>query len=136
MPQLDGTEAWQPDAPLAVVLDLGHAGGGAERAGAGKTFLVETWWAGFMISVAPILDGGAEVHEGAFGDSAGYYGYEEVILAFAGVEGFVKVLPRRPWQTVGSAEAVSGDAEVVDEPGDSDGTVAVALLFHREVNGY
>ena len=136
VPQLDGAEAWQLDTPFAVVLDLGYAGGGAEGAGAGKTFLVETWRAGFMVSVAPVLDGGAKVHEGAFGDSAGYFGYEGVILAFVGVEIFVEVLPRRPGQTVGAAEAVSGDAEVVDEPGDADGSVAVALLFHREVNWY
>ena len=136
VPQLDGAEACEFNPALAVVLDLGDAGGGAEGAGAGKTFLVETWRAGFMVSVAPVLDGGAKVHEGAFGDSAGYCGYEGVILAFAGVEGFVKVLPRGPGQTVGAAEAVSGDAEVVDESGDSEGTVAVALLFHREVNGY
>ena len=89
-----------------------------------------------MVSVAPVLDGGAKIHEGAFGDSAGYFGYEGVILAFVGVEIFVEVLPRRPGQTVGTAETVSGDAEVVDEPGDADGAVAVALLLHREVNGY
>ena len=92
--------------------------------------------AGFMVSVAPVLDGGAKVHESAFGDAVGDCGDEGVILAFAGIEGFVEVLPRGPGQAVGAAEAVCGDAEVVDEPVDANGSPAVALLLDGEVNWY
>ena len=84
------------DITLAVVLDPGDAGGGAERAGAGTPLLVETWWAGLMVSVAPVSDGGAEVHEGALGDVFGDFGGEGVVLALTGVEGFIEILPGWP----------------------------------------
>ena len=96
MLQLDGAEACEFNPALAVVLDLGDAGGGAERAGAGAALLVETGLAGLMASVAPIFDGGAKVHEGALGDPTGHGGGEGVVLTLARVEGFVEVLPGRP----------------------------------------
>ena len=96
VPKLDGTEARDLDTTLAVVLDLGDAGGGAERAGTCTPLLVEPGRASLMVSVAPVFDGCAEVHEGAFGDAAGHGGGEWVILVLAGVESFVEILPGRP----------------------------------------
>ena len=89
-----------------------------------------------MVSVAPVFDGCAEVHEGAFGDAAGHGGGEWVILVLAGVENFVEILPGRPGHSVSAAEPVGGDAEVVDKSVDANGSPAVALLIDREVNGY
>ena len=65
--------------------------------------------------VAPVVDGGAEVVYGTFGDSVGDLGHEGELFVLAGVELFVEVLPGWPGQPVGAAEAMSGDAEVVDE---------------------
>ena len=65
------------DAPLAVVI---WATPEAARKEPVPTFLVETWWAGFMIVSRQFLMA-VEVHEGAFGHSANCY--EWVILALA-----------------------------------------------------
>ena len=132
MAQLDGTDDGQPDAALAVVLDLGDAGGGAEGACACGALLAKDRTPGFQVGIEPVPEGVSEVHERAFGDAAGNFGHERVVLLFAGIEGLVEVLPGWPGQVVGAAEAVGSDAEVVDEPVYADGAAAIPVLLDGE----
>ena len=85
---------WIRRLPLYLIREMPEAA--RKEAGAGTPLLVETWWAGLMVSVAPVCDGGAEVHEGALGDVFGDFGGEGVVLALTGVEGFVEILPGWP----------------------------------------
>ena len=98
------------DTTTAVLFNLSGPGGEAEGAGTSASLLPEGWSAGVMLRVTPVFDGGSEVHKNAFGDSAGHVSYEGVISTFAGIVGFVEVLPGRPGHPVGTAEAVGGDA--------------------------
>ena len=60
--------------PLYLTWEMPEAA--RKRAGAGAALLVETGRAGLMVSVAPVFDGGAKVHEGALGDPTGHGGGE------------------------------------------------------------
>ena len=87
-----------------------------------------------MAGVAPVLDRSAEIHEGALLHTTRNICDERVVLALAGVEAFVQVLPGRPGHPVGAAEAVSGDAEIVDEACDADCAATVSFLPDGEAH--
>ena len=129
-------EQGQLDTTLPVVPELRHAGARAERARSGPELLSEPGRSCRMVGVAPVPERGAEVHERALLDTAGYLTDERIVLALGGVEGFVEVLPGGPGHPVGAAESVSSDAEVVDEARYADGTAAVSLLPDRETDGH
>ena len=84
-----------------------------------------------MARVAPVSQGGPEVHEGSILHAAGDFAGERVVLALGRVECLVEILPGRPGHTVCAAEAVRNDAESVEESGYADGAAAVSLLLNR-----
>ena len=53
-----------------------------------------------------------------------------------GVEPFVEILLGGPFEAVVAAEAVGGDAEVIDEAADADGAAAVEFLLYGEPDGH
>ena len=81
-----------------------------------------------MSGVAPVPQRSAEVHERAFLDTICSLCDERVLLTLAGVERLVQVLPGGPGQAIRAAEAVSGDAEIVDETCDADGAATILFL--------
>ena len=122
-------QSGQLDLAFAVVFDLGCAAGGAKGSGPCDLPLAEPGCSGLQVRVSPVGQGFAEVHEGTFGDAGCDFGRERVVLALAGIELLVDVLPGGPWEAVIAAEAVGGDGEVVAEPVYSDGAAAVLLLL-------
>ena len=110
----------------------GDAGGGAEGTCACGAFLAEDGSPGLQFRIEPVAEGVSKIHEGAFGDAAGDFGYEGEVLLLASIEGLVEVLPGGPRHVIGAAEAVGGDAEVVDEPVYADGAAAVPVLVDGE----
>ena len=130
--EFDGAEVGELDAALAVVADVAYASGGSEGVGARESFLVEGGTPALGVGISPVGDGGAEVADGAFRYAVRDFCDEGELFLLTGVEFFVEVLPRWPGQSVGAAEAVGGDAEVVDETSDADGAAAVGLLLDGE----
>lgn len=94
-------------------MDFALGAGGVEGAGAGESALLQGRPTATGIGVAPVGDGMAEVAHGTFGAAVGDLLEEGEVVLLGRIDGFAEVQPRGPRQAVGTAEAVSGHAEIV-----------------------